>query len=323
MEQVLVTGANGFIGRALCKELLVSGYQVRGAVRSLDHVSSEGAGVQYAAVGSLEQPVDWPLLLKDVDAVIHLAGVAHYLGPQTEEAEARFRDINVTATRALAEQAAGAGVRRFIYLSSIKVNGETTGKRPFSANDPPRPEGIYGQSKLEAEQALAEICNRRGMELVIIRPTLVYGPNARGNLQRLMGLINRGLPLPLGGIDNRRSMVGVGNLCDLIRTCIAHPSAPGHTFLAADGEDVSTPELVRLLACHMGRRPTLVPVPPSLLKLMGVLLRRSGEVQRLASSLQVDIAKTKEVLGWMPPVSLDEGLKAMVTGVIDVQASGI
>jgi len=323
MEQVLVTGANGFIGRALCKELLVSGYQVRGAVRSLDQVSSEGRGVQYTAVGSLVQPVDWSLLLKDVDAVIHLAGVAHYLGPQTKEAEARFRDINITATRALAEQAAVAGVRRFIYLSSIKVNGEVTDGRPFSADDPPRPEGIYGQSKLEAEQALSKICDTKGMELVIIRPTLVYGPNVRGNLQRLMGLINRGLPLPLGGIDNRRSMVGLGNLCDLIRTCILHPAAPGHSFLAADGEDVSTPELVRLLARHMGRSPTLLPVPPSLLKVLGVLLRRSEEMQRLTSSLQVDISETKEVLGWMPPVSLDEGLKAMVTGAIGVQATGI
>jgi nucleoside-diphosphate-sugar epimerase len=279
-------------------------------------------GVQYAAVGPLEQPVDWTLLLKDVGAVIHLAGVAHYLGPQTKEAEARFCDINITATRALAEQAAVAGVRRFIYLSSIKVNGEVTDSHPFSADDPPRPEGIYGQSKLEAEQALGEICDQQGMELVIIRPTLVYGPNVRGNLQRLMGLINSGLPLPFGGIENRRSMIGLGNLCDLIRICITHPAAPAHTFLAADGEDVSTPELVRRLARHMGRSPTLIPVSSALLKVVGVLLRRSEEMQRLTSSLQVDISKTKEVLGWMPPVPLDEGLKAMVSAALDLQAAG-
>ena len=313
VQRVLVTGANGFIGQALCKELVEFGYQVLGAVRDLSRVNPDAMDVQYAAVGSLEQAVDWMPHLQDVDALVHLAGVAHYLGPHTEAAVERFYRINVTATRMLAEQAAAAGVRRFVYLSSIKVNGEVTNGHPFSADDPPRPEGIYGQSKLEAEQVLHAICKDKGMELVVIRPTLVYGPNVRGNLQRLMRLINSGLPLPLGGIDNRRSMIGVGNLCDLIRTCIIHPAAPGHVFLATDGEDVSTPELIRRLANLMGRKPKLIPVPLFILRATGLLLGRREEMQRLTSSLQVDITKTKKVLGWMPPVPLDEGLKTMVT----------
>lgn len=311
LPQVLVTGANGFIGSVLCRELEAGGYPVRAAVRRPDAVSAEDGAVEYLPVGPLEHAVDWKPLLEGVDTIIHLAGVAHYLGPHDEAMSAHFHRINVEATRALAAQAAAAGVRRFIYLSSIKVNGEVTEDRSFQVDDPPRPEGIYGESKLRAEQALQAICEEQKMEWVIIRPTLVYGPNARGNLQRLMGLISAGLPLPFGAIDNRRSMIGISNLCDLIRTCITHPKAPGHVFLAADGEDISTPELVRRLAGVLGRPTRLVPIPPALLRAMGRIIGRGEEMQRLTLSLQVDISQTTELLDWTPPVCLNEGLKGL------------
>lgn len=311
MPRVLVTGASGFIGSVLCRELAAGGYPVRGIVRCLDAMTKAVAAVEYQPVGSLEHEVDWMPLLQDVDTVIHLASVAHYLGPVNDEAIERFFRINVGATQTLAEQAVAAGVRRFIYLSSIKVNGEMTNGQPFSADDPPRPEGVYGESKLKAEQTLQGICHEKGMELVIIRPPLVYGPNVRGNLQRLMSVIDSGLPLPFGSIDNRRSMVGVRNLCDLIRTCIEHPRAAGQVFIAADGEDLSTAELVRRLARAAGRQARLVPFPPALLMLMGRLIGRGDEVRRLTQSLQVDVSKTLDMLQWNPPVGLDEGLREL------------
>jgi nucleoside-diphosphate-sugar epimerase len=312
MRRVLVTGANGFIGSVLCRELTAFGYPVRGIVRRPEGMDKVAEAVEYLPVGSLEQDLDWMPLLQDVDSVIHLASVAHYLGPMNDETVERFFRINVGATQTLAEQAAAVGVRRFIYLSSIKVNGEMTDSQPFSADDPPRPEGVYGESKLRAEQALQAICDEKGMELVIIRPPLVYGPNVQGNLQRLMRLIDSGIPLPFGSIDNRRSMIGVRNLCDLIRTCIDHPKAAGQVFLAADGEGLSTPELVRRLARATGRQARLIPFPSVLLMMMGKLIGRGDEMRRLTQSLQVDISKTRDLLQWNPPVGLDEGLKKMV-----------
>jgi nucleoside-diphosphate-sugar epimerase len=224
-----------------------------------------------------------------------------------------YREVNVEGTRRLAEQAAAAGVRRFVFLSSVKVNGEeTTSHSPFRADDPPAPKDAYGQSKWEAEEALVEIAERTGMEVVIIRPPLVYGPGVKGNFASMMKWVAKGVPLPLGAIDNRRSLVALDNLVDLITVCIDHPAAANQVFLAGDGEDLSTTELLRRVGKAMGRPARLLPVPTGLLRLGAAMLGKGDMARRLLGSLQVDISRTRDVLGWEPPVSVDEGLRRAV-----------
>lgn len=266
-------------------------------------------------VGDIGPATDWTTVLNGVDCVVHLAARAHVMDDSAPEPLAAYREVNVAGTRRLAEQAAAAGVRRLVMVSSIKVNGERTAPgAPFLFSDPPAPEDAYGLSKWEAEQALWLVAAETGLEVVVVRPPLVYGPGARGNFQRLLRWVARGLPLPLGAVENRRSLVALDNLVDLLRVCIDHPAATGQTFLVSDGEDLSTPELIRRLAAAMGRKPRLLPVPPALLRLGGWLLGRSGEVARLLGSLQVDIAHTREILGWTPPISVQEGLRRTVEG---------
>ncbi len=234
---------------------------------------------------------------------------------------ADFRRVNVEGTRQLARQAAAAGVQRFVYVSSIKVNGESTAPgRPFRADDPPQPVDPYGISKHEAEQALREQAATAGMELVVIRPPLVYGPGVRANFRSMMTWLQRGIPLPLGAIDNRRSLVALDNLCDLIVTCVQHPAAAGRTFLAGDGEDVSTTELLQRLGRALGHPARLLPVPPGLLRTTLGLLGKGDIAQRLCSSLQVDISTARELLGWQPPISLDEGLLRAAATFLDQRA---
>ena len=338
---ILVTGANGFIGRALCKRLLADEYQVRGAVRGAAQMTALPSGVEGAMVGNIGPETDWSEALDGIDGIVHLAARVHVMRESAADPLAVFRQVNVVGTERLARQAAEAGVKRMVYLSSIKVNGERTDpqitqitrirkkgtevsrlrkatpcqggqegelKEFFSEKDVPEPQDPYAVSKWEAEQLLAEISSATGMETVIIRPPLVYGPNVRANFLRLLRWVNKGIPLPLGMVNNRRSLVSLDNLVDFLITCIEHPTAAGETFLVSDGEDLSTPALIRRIALSMNIPARLIPVPVCLLCLGGSLLGKKSEVDRLCRSLQVDISKAKSVLGWKPPLSVDEGL---------------
>jgi nucleoside-diphosphate-sugar epimerase len=309
---VLVTGANGFVGSALCRRLLQDGTPVRAAVRSPEACSG---GVSVVEVAGLAADTDWSPALQDVEQVVHLAARVHVMQEYAGDPLAQYRRVNVEGTVRLARQAAAAGVRRFVFLSSIKVNGESTQLgHAFTADDVPMPEDPYGVSKLEAEWALHEVARQTGMELVIVRPPLVYGPGVKANFGQMMRVLSRGWPLPLGAVtDNRRSLVALGNLVDLIVTCLHHPNAANQTFLVSDGEDLSTAGLLRRLGDALGRPARLVPVPVGLLKLGFALMGRPGLHQRLCGSLQVDMVKTRQLLGWEPPLTVDEGLRSVST----------
>lgn len=305
---ILVTGASGFVGSALVRRLAAEGQAVRATYRNGQ--GNPSAGVQTAVIGSLDPALDWSEALKLVDVVVHTAARVHVMRDTATEPLDEFRRTNVAGTLGLARQAAAAGVRRFVFISSVKVNGEATlPGRPFMADDVPAPQDPYGISKMEAEQGLRRIAAETGMELVMIRPPLVYGPGVRANFQALMRAVARGIPLPLGAIDNRRSLVALDNLVDLILTCIKHPDAANQIFLVSDGEDLSTAELIRCMARVMGRPARLIRVPVWMLEAGGALLGKRDVVQRLCGSLQVDIRKSRDVLGWMPSISVDEGLQ--------------
>lgn len=250
------------------------------------------------------------MALQGVDCVVHLAARAHVLDENGTDPLADYRRINVEATRNLAQQAATTGVRRFVFLSSIKVNGETTDERPFNRDDTPQPLDAYGISKREAEDALRRIGADTGMEIVILRPPLVYGPGVKGNFLRLLRAVAHGMPLPLDSINNRRSLVYIGNLVDAIISCMDVPAAAGKTYLVSDGEDVSTPALVRKLAAALGTPPRLLPCPPALLHFGAALLSKRATVMRLTGSLTVDSSALRQELGWQPRYSLDQGLNA-------------
>ncbi|MCG9101342.1 SDR family oxidoreductase [Laribacter hongkongensis] len=309
----LVTGANGFVGSALCARLRRDGFSVRGAVRSLN---SKPSGVEALAIGSLSSETDWTTALKNVDQVVHLAARVHVMNDKSPDPLVEFRRVNVEGTAALARQAAGAGVRRLVFLSSVKVNGEfTEACQPFTADDLPAPKDAYGASKQEAEQLLRQIATETGMEVVIIRPPLVYGPGVKANFESMMRWLARGLPLPLAAMtQNCRSLVALDNLVDLIVTCSKHSAAANQTFLVSDGEDLSTAELLKRIGAAIGHPARLFYAPPGLLKLGATVLNKPGIYQRLCGSLQLDIAKTRQLLGWTPPVSVDEGLRRAAEG---------
>lgn len=309
-QTVLVTGASGFVGRALCEVLSGERYRVRGTVRSAETISpSNRPGVEFIAVGPLGCNTGWQRVCSNVDYIVHLAARTHFIGETSSNALEEYRRINVEGTRQVARIAAHSGVRRFIYVSSIKVNGESTGARAFSAEDPPGPEDAYGISKWEAEQALFHIASESGMEVIILRPPLVYGPGVKGNFLRLLGLIMSGTPLPLASIHNRRSLIYVGNLADAIVSCMVSATAAGKTYLVGDGDDVSTPHLIRLLATALGVPARLFPFPQVLFKVGGAMLGKSGAVTRLTGSLQIDIGKIRNDLSWRPPFSLADGIE--------------
>jgi nucleoside-diphosphate-sugar epimerase len=312
---ILVTGANGFVGSELCAYLGKSGAVVRAAVRALN---SNSARVETIEIGSLSSKTDWTVPLRDINQVVHLAARVHVMNDKSADPLEEFRKINVDVTINLANQAAAAGVKRFIFLSSIKVNGESTQPGcPFAADDEPRPQDPYGVSKYEAERELRKIAERTGMELVIIRPPLIYGPGVKGNFASIMRIVQYGLPLPLASItDNRRSLVALGNLVDLIVACISHLSAANQTFLVSDDEDVSTVELLRRMGLALKRPAKLFYTPNLLLQFGTALLNKSEIYQRLCGSLQVDITKTKELLNWKPPLSVDQGLMKVIKGEI-------
>jgi UDP-glucose 4-epimerase len=310
---VLVTGATGFVGGALARLVAAdcAFNVVVVAIRSASSACPEG--VQQVTVGDLLPTTDWGTALRGVDAVVHCAARVHVMQDDAKDPLQAYREVNVRGTLNLAHQAARAGVSRFVFVSSIKVNGEATQPgRPFTVDDMPSPLDPYGVSKLEAEQGLREIEAQTGMAVVIVRPPLVYGPGVKANFAAMMHWVARGIPLPLGAIHNARSMVALGNLVDLLATCLKHPAAVGQTFMVSDGEDVSTTELLHRTARAMGKKASLLPVPAFLLEWGAALLGKRAVAQRLCGSLQVDIEKTRRVLGWNPPMTLDQGLKVAV-----------
>jgi nucleoside-diphosphate-sugar epimerase len=308
--RVLVTGATGFVGQRLVPVLRTRGHWVRVALRNarVGRPDADDAVV----VGNLGPSTDWSAAVAGMDAVIHLAARVHVMRDEAADPLSEFRRVNVECTGSLARAAAAAQVRRLVFVSSIKVNGEATHGRPFTVGDDPDPQDPYGVSKSEAESLLRVVEQDLGLEVVVVRPPLVYGPGVKANFMRLMKLSVRGFPLPLAAIDNRRSMVFVGNLAEALATCIEHPAAGGRTFLVSDGDDLSTPELVRRLAAASGSRARLFPVPSGLLRLFATLLGRGAEIDRLVGSLVVDDSSIRDLLGWRPPYSVDAGLRETV-----------
>lgn len=302
---ILLTGASGFLGRRLAKRLIMQKDISLTVTVRLRNVPIE---VPTYVVGELSGKVDWRCAVAGQQVVVHAAASAHITRTESGEPLAEYRRVNVDGTLELARQAAAAGVKRFVFISSIGVNGNIN-VRPFTALDVPHPVEPYAQSKWEAEQGLWRIQQETGMELVIIRPPLVYGPKAPGNFGNLVRWVGKGIPLPFGAIQNRRSLVGIDNLVDLIVRCIDHPAAANQVFLAGDGRDLSTTELLRLVGDAMGRPARLIPVPAGVLKLSAALLGRKAMAQRLLGSLQVDISQTCETLDWQPPFTVEEGLR--------------
>lgn len=311
MTTVLLTGANGFVGQHLGAFLVKQGYQVVATTRR-DEFNFDYVPMRIVSISDIGATADWSTALEGIDAVIHLAARVHVMQERATDPLTAFREVNTVGTVRLAQQAAEVGIKRFVYLSTIKVNGESTTTQPFSENDPAVPEDAYAQSKLEAEQQLLALATQTGLEVSIVRPPLVYGPNVRGNFLRFLGLAAKAWPLPLASIDNRRSLVGIQNLCSLLEVCLHHPEAAGEVFLVSDDRDISTPQLLCLLAAALGRPCRLVPFPPSVLAGVSQLLGQQAIWSRLAGSLQVDISKAKQKLGWQPVSSVEEGLAKTV-----------
>jgi nucleoside-diphosphate-sugar epimerase len=305
----LVTGASGFIGSAALARLSRDGaVATRGTVRR--HSLNMPGSTELVVVGDLGPETSWIHALEGVDAVVHTAARVHVMRESALDPLAEFRRVNVSGTLTLARQAAAAGVRRFVFISSVKVNGEgTVLGRPYTATDMPAPVDPYGVSKLEAEQGLFEVARETSMSVSIIRPVLVYGPGVKGNFLTLMRWLHKGVPLPLGAIHNQRSFVALENLVDLIVTCLNHPAASGRVFMVSDGEDLSTTALLRRVAAALGRPARLIPVPAGALIVVARLVGNSDVAQRLCGSLQVDINRTRELLGWSPPVNVDRALR--------------
>ncbi|MDS1041746.1 SDR family oxidoreductase [Pseudomonas aeruginosa] len=317
-HNVLVTGATGFIGAALVNSLCSSGqYKVWAGCRRRG--GAWPRGVTPLLLGELGSSVAWDAE-SAIDTVVHCAARVHVMSETASDPLVEFRKANVQGTLDLAREAVSRGVRRFIFISSIKVNGEGTEPgRPYTADSPPNPVDPYGVSKREAEQALLDLAEETGLEVVIIRPVLVYGPGVKANVQTMMRWLKRGVPLPLGAIHNRRSLVSLDNLVDLIITCIEHPAAVGQVFLVSDGEDLSTTELLRRMGRALGAPARLLPVPASWIGAAAKVLNRQAFARRLCGSLQVDIMKTRQVLGWTPPVGVDQALEKTARSFLDRQ----
>lgn len=302
-RRVMVTGASGFVGQALCEALSSQGWAVRCAVRRANTADD-------VVVGDIGAETDWRGALEGIDAVVHLAARTHVMHRESGDVLDVYRSINVAGTARLATTAAARGVRRLVFLSSIKVNGESTSTRAFSESDAPQPEDAYGISKHEAEQALREVSAKSGLEVVIVRPPLVYGPGAKANFLRLLHLCARRTPLPLASINNRRSLIFLDNLVSAISACLVHPAAAGNTYLACDEEAVSTPELIQRISAALGVSPRTFHLQTRLVGATAALLGRSSEWARLANSLLVDTTKIRTELGWQPPFTMSQGLAA-------------
>jgi UDP-glucose 4-epimerase len=314
--QVLITGASGFVGSALVSELSGAGHTVIPAVRRAAGLPNE------VLVGEIGPATEWGRALAGTEAVVHLAARVHVMRDEASDPLAEFRKVNTEGTLNLARQAAQAGVKRFVFISTIKVNGEGR-DAPYRETDVPAPEDPYALSKWEAEQGLHRIAQETGLEVVILRPPLVYGPGVKANFLRLIQTVARGWPLPLGAIRNRRSLLYLGNFVDAIRLCVEYPGAAGQTFLLDDGEAVSTPELIRALASAMGQPSRLLAVPVGVLETAGILLGKRAAVERLTGSLHVDSSAIRSRLGWVPPNTLQQGLAATVADWRHGRGSGL
>lgn len=306
MRSVMVTGANGFVGQAFCHSLALSGRYVLPAVRS----STEKiiGGRPSFIVGEIDIDTNWKSALSGIDVVVHLASRVHVMQDCSNDSLLAYRRVNTDGALNLARQAADAGVSRFIFVSSVKVNGEG-GDHVYSEDDAPSPADPYAISKWEAEQGLIDLSASTGMEVVIVRPPLVYGPGVKANFLRMMHWLNRGVPLPFGWVHNRRSLVALGNLVDFLMTCVDHSTAANQVFLVSDNEDLTTPELLMRTAAAMGKKAHLIGIPENVLKVGGLLLGKRDMSERLCGSLQVSISKARNLMGWVPPMSVDEGLR--------------
>ena len=317
--RVLLTGATGFVGRALLRRLRdTPGIDPVAGVRQADALSLADIACERLLLGDLNLAAPTADDLRGIDVVVHAAARAHVMEDAADSPLEAFRSVNVAASLRLAQAAAQAGVRRFLYISSIKVNGEeSVDGLPFTAEDRPRPQDPYGVSKWEAEQVLAACCKRAGMELAVVRPPLVYGPGVRANFLRLMQGLSRGLPLPLGAMNNRRSLVSLENLIALLVVCLDHPGAANQTFLVSDDEDISIANLARRLSHLLGSRAWLIPLSPAYLRAGLQLFGRQSAVHRLCGELRVDIAKTRTLLNWAPPQRLDQALAITVEDYLE------
>ena len=311
----LITGGTGFVGQALTRQAMAQGRDVRLALRR----PVERCVAPTQLVGHIDGQTDWQAALDGVDTVLHLAARVHVMNETATDPLTEFRSTNTAGTLNLARQAAASGVRRFVFLSSIKVNGEcTTPGHPFTADQPPRPRDPYAKSKWEAEQGLRQLARETGLEVVVIRPPLIYGPGVRANFAALLKAVKNGWPLPLGSVtSNRRSLVALDNLVDLLLTCAESHAAAHQTLLVSDGEDLSTTELLRRMAAALDTTPRLLPLPPNVLRLGAAFLGRQSMSQRLLDSLQIDITSTRQTLGWRPPITVDEGLRRAVAGLLN------
>jgi len=309
MCNVLVSGANGFVGRALCDLLISHEMNVSAAVRGN---AARKKGLNSVSVGDIGADTDWCSVLEGVDCVVHLAARVHVMNETNADPLEAFRRVNTAGSEKLARDAAKMGVKRLIYLSTIKVNGEQTYDVPFNEKIEYPPIDPYGVSKWEAEKCLRQVSAETGMEVVIIRPPLIYGPGVKGNFLTMLKLVSKGFPLPLACAKNKRSFIGLSNLVDLIRECIVNPRARGQTFLVSDGEDVSTAELIKVIAASMGKSSPLVPVPVSLLNLGAAIVGKKAVARRLLGSLQVDSSHVRQVLGWLPSDSVEHEVERVV-----------
>jgi nucleoside-diphosphate-sugar epimerase len=313
MTRVLVTGATGFVGLTLCEFLARSGFVVRAALRN--DRSIPGCISEKAVVGDIATGTDWRAALSGVDVVLHIAARAHVLHDASDNSDL-YMETNARGTEHLANASALAGIRRFEYLSSVKVNGEETTGHAYTAYDEPRPQDAYGTSKWLAEKHIMEIAARTGMQAVVVRSPLVYGPGVQANFLRLLRWVDKEWPLPLAAIENSRSLVSIWNLCDLLVLLLTHPLAPGRTWMVSDGEDLSTPELIHRIGSAMRRRVRLLPIPVELLRLFGGLIGRKAELARLCGSLVVNVEPARRELQWSPPMTLDEGIARTVSAYL-------
>ena len=305
---ILVTGATGFVGHRLCTKLLAEGWSVRGTLLPDEVLAALPPDVEPALVEPLGPETPWQHALTGIDTIVHLAARVHVMDDRAADPLQIFREVNRNGTVQLAREAVAAGVKRLVFVSSIKVNGEES-PAPYHAASPFNPQDPYGISKMEAELGLRSIEAETGLEVVIVRPPLVYGPGVKANFLRMMQVVQRGFPLPLASISNRRSLIYVGNLADALAACATHPEAAGQSFPVSDGEDVSTPELLQLCAVALKAPLRLVPCPVTLLRLAGKVTGRMAAVERLTGSLTIDTSAIRHKLGWQPPYTLKQGLQ--------------